>query len=153
MVDDHVSTQAGPVIPALFTLGYEGLAMEQFLATLAANGIERVIDIRELPLSRRRGFSKTPLREALEVAGIEYLHLREAGNPFRSEKDRIPRDELLARYRLHLNATRSVVGTVADAARDRCTALLCFEHDHRTCHRSILAPRVARKLGLAVQNL
>lgn len=137
----------------LFTLGYEGLAMEQFLATLAANGIERVIDIRELPLSRRRGFSKTPLREALEAAGIEYRHLREAGNPFRSEKDRIPRAELLARYRVHLNASRATVTAVAEAARDRCSALLCFEHDHRTCHRSILAPRVARKLGLVVENL
>jgi uncharacterized protein (DUF488 family) len=141
------------VTPVLFTLGYEGLAMEVFLATLAANEIERVIDIRELPLSRRRGFSKTPLREALENVGIEYLHLRAAGNPFRRDKDVIARDELLARYRVHLNATRAPVTAVADAARDRRAALLCFEHDHRTCHRSILAPRVARKLGVPVHHL
>src|SRR5687768_4948252 len=127
--------------------------MEQFLATLAANEIERVIDIRDLPLSRRRGFSKTPLREALEDAGIEYVHLREAGNPFRRDKDRIARDELLARYRLHLNGARAAVAAVADAARDRRAALLCYEHDHKTCHRSILAPRVARKLGVPVHNL
>jgi uncharacterized protein (DUF488 family) len=137
----------------LFTLGYEGLALDQMIAMLLANKIDRVIDIRELPLSRRRGFSKTPLGEALRVVGVEYVHLRIAGNPFRKEKDRISRDELLAKYRRHLNGAREVVETVTDAVRGHRAALLCYEHDPKTCHRSILAPRVARKLAIVPNNL
>src|SRR3954466_2864574 len=44
-------------------------------------GVERVIDVRALPLSRRPGFSKSPLRAALEQAGIEYVHLKALGTP------------------------------------------------------------------------
>ncbi|MBA3393051.1 MAG: DUF488 domain-containing protein [Deltaproteobacteria bacterium] len=86
---------------------------------LSAHRIDRVIDVRDLPLSRRRGFSKTPLATALTAHGIEYVHLRQAGNPFRREKDSIPREE----------------------------------RRPETCHRSILSPRVARRLGLRQVDL
>ena len=60
--------------PVLFTVGYEGREPDELIALLQANGVDRVIDIRELPLSRRRGFSKTPLGTALRAVGIEYVH-------------------------------------------------------------------------------
>src|SRR5215213_4745951 len=94
---------------ALFTIGYEGRALDELIAILASNKIDRVIDVRDLPLSRRRGFSKTPLCTALGGAGIEYLHMREAGNPYRKLKDAIPRDELLAKYRIHLKGASTAV--------------------------------------------
>ena len=55
----------------IFTIGYEGATMAEFLAALRSAGVERVIDVRALPLSRRPGFSKSPLRGALEEAGID----------------------------------------------------------------------------------
>jgi uncharacterized protein (DUF488 family) len=143
----------GRGVTRLYTIGYEARSLDELIAMLAASSIDRVIDVRDLPLSRRRGFSKTPLSVALTAAGIEYLHLRAAGNPYRREKDEIPRDELLAKYRGYLNHTRSVVGLVADAVRDHRAVLLCYERDVATCHRSILAPRVARKLGARVRDL
>src|SRR3954471_22699032 len=94
---------------ALFTIGYEGRALDELLAILRANKIDRLIDVRDLPLSRRRGFSKTPLGNAARDAGIEYVHLREAGNPYRRIKDEIPRDELLAKYRAHLRGAPDAV--------------------------------------------
>lgn len=60
----------------IFTIGYEGSTVGEFLAALRKAGIERVIDVRALPLSRRPGFSKTPLRNALAEAGVEYVHLK-----------------------------------------------------------------------------
>src|SRR6185369_12843167 len=65
----------------IFTIGYEGSTMPEFLAARRKAGVERVIDVRALPLSRRPGFSKTPLRLALEEAGIEYVHLKALGTP------------------------------------------------------------------------
>jgi hypothetical protein len=65
----------------IFTIGYEGTTVAEFLAALQKAGVERVIDVRALPLSRRPGFSKTALRGALEEAGTEYVHLKALGTP------------------------------------------------------------------------
>jgi hypothetical protein len=65
----------------LCTIGYEGYATAEWLAALRAQGVETIIDVRDLPLSRKRGFSKSQLRESLEAVGIEYLHVRALGNP------------------------------------------------------------------------
>ena len=127
---------------ALFTIGYEGLALDEFVARLKASKIDRVIDIRELPLSRRKGFSKTPLGEALAAAGIGYLHLRSAGNPYRKE------DDALVKYRMHIADASDVIAEVAEAARGHRAALLCYEADPATCHRSLIAPHVAKHLKL-----
>src|SRR5439155_14805216 len=117
----------------LYTIGYQGRTLDELVARLHASGIERSLDIRELPLSRRRGFSKTPLGEALVSEGIEYVHARVAGNPHRKDADP------LAGYRAHLTASRGVVASVAELVGEHRVALLCFELDPAACHRSILA--------------
>src|SRR5437868_878554 len=137
----------------IYTIGYEGRALDELIAMLSAEKVERVIDIRELPLSRRRGFSKTPLGEALRAHDIEYVHMRQAGNPYRKQKDEIPRSELLAKYGKHIAKADDVVDEVAEAARGRRVALLCYEADAAECHRSLLAPRVAKKLGAKIRDL
>lgn len=129
----------------LYTIGYEGKELDDLVATLKAHSIDRLIDVRQLPLSRRRGFSKTPLGDALRAAGIEYVHLRAAGNPFRKEPDPIEK------YRAFLPA--AAIGEVAEAVRGHRAALLCFCGTYAECHRSVLAPRVAKKLGVAAVNL
>ncbi len=137
----------------LYTIGYEGRSLDELIAILRAARVDLVIDIRDLPLSRRRGFSKTPLGTALGAAGITYVHLRVAGNPYRREKDVLPRPRLLAKYARHLRRTPDVVAAVASTARQRRAALLCYEHDPASCHRSLLAPAVARTLRTRVVDL
>jgi uncharacterized protein (DUF488 family) len=133
-------------VTALFTIGYEGLALDQFLAQLKAEKIGRLVDIRMVPASRKRGFSKGPLSIALGAEGIEYVHVRSAGNAFRKEADS------LAKYAAALD--EDAVIEVADAVAGHRAVLLCFEHDPATCHRAIIAPRVARRLKLpSVGNL
>jgi uncharacterized protein (DUF488 family) len=138
---------------ALFTIGYEGRALDEMIAELLAHRIDRVIDVRDLPLSRRRGFSKTPLREALVANDIEYVHLRQAGNPFRREKDLIPRTELLAKYKVHLATAGQAITDVTDAVRGRRVSLLCYERHPGECHRSLLSKRVARRLSTKIIDL
>lgn len=55
----------------VFTVGYEGWAVDDFIGVLKLAGVDRVVDVRELPLSRCKGFSKTKLSGALQAAGIE----------------------------------------------------------------------------------
>lgn len=138
---------------ALFTIGYEGRALDELIAELRARKIDRVVDIRELPLSRRRGFSKTPLAAALAAEAIDYVHLRIAGNPHRRDKDVVDRDELLARYAAHLRETPVAIAEVTEAVRGHRAALLCYEREPATCHRSLLAPKVATRLGVRITDL
>ncbi len=67
----------------IYTIGYEGVTMDAFIATLRDAGVARVIDVRALPLSRRPGFSKSILAASLRDAGIDYVHLKALGTPKR----------------------------------------------------------------------
>jgi len=138
---------------ALFTFGYEGAQLPEVLAKLSAARVQIVLDVRELPLSRRRGFSKTPLSAALAAAGIAYAHLRRAGNPARKLRKTVGAAAMRASYRAHLADDGGIVPLVADAARGKRAALMCFEADPLACHRSVLGARVAKRLGAKLVHL
>ncbi len=65
----------------LFTVGYEGSKPSDLFASLQDNGVTLLIDVRDVPISRKPGFSKTSLSLGLDVAGIRYLHLKGLGDP------------------------------------------------------------------------
>ena len=131
----------------IFTIGYEGTTMDEFLAALKAAGVERLIDVRALPLSRRPGFSKSPLRAALEEAGIEYVHLKALGTPAegRSAARAGRHDDLERIYAAQLELPEAIVqgAQMLELAAEKPSALLCFERDHEHCHRSLLLTEVA----------
>ena len=131
----------------IFTIGYEGTTMGEFLAALRAAGIERVIDVRALPLSRRPGFSKSPLRAALAEAGIGYVHLKALGTPAAGrEAARQGRyQDLLRIYASQLELPEAIAegAQMLTLASERPSALLCYERDPAACHRSLLLVAVA----------
>ena len=121
--------------------------MGDFLAALATAGVERVIDVRALPLSRRPGFSKTPLRAALAEAGIDYVHLRALGTPAAGrEAARKGNHEDLRRIyagQLELPEAIAQSAQMLELAGDKPSALLCYERDPAGCHRTLLLAAVA----------
>lgn len=133
--------------PAIFTIGYEGVTQGDFIATLQAAGVKRVIDVRAVPNSRRPGFSKTPLRNALAEAGIDYVHLRALGTP--------PDGRAAARAGKHAELERIYAGQLElpeamaqsaqmlDLAAEQPSAILCYEREPAECHRSLLLDSVA----------
>lgn len=131
----------------IFTIGYEATTMAGFLATLTAAGVARVIDVRALPLSRRPGFSKTPLKSALAEAGIDYVHLKALGTPPEGrEAARKGRHAELERiYAGQLDLPEAIVAgqEMLALAAEKPSALLCFERDPTGCHRSLLLRAVA----------
>jgi uncharacterized protein (DUF488 family) len=134
------------------TIGYAGRDVDDFIKVLKRARVEVVVDVRELPLSRRKGFSKTALRTALGEAGIEYRHVRAAGNPYRALKADIKK--CLSLYAGHLDRTPTALEEVEALVLARRCALLCFEAEACECHRSVIADRL--KTGwprLAVKNL
>jgi len=131
----------------IFTIGYEGTTVGEFLAALQKAGVERVIDVRAVPNSRRPGFSKTPLRNALAEAGIDYVHLRALGTPAdgRAAARAGRKDELKRIYagQLELPEAIAETGKMLDLSREKPSALLCYERDPAACHRTLLLEAVA----------
>ena len=131
----------------IFTIGYEAATMGDFTAALKTAGVVRVIDVRALPLSRRPGFSKSPLRAALAEEGIDYVHLRALGTPAAGrEAARKGRHQELQRIyagQLELPEAIAEGAQMLNLARERPSALLCFERDPAECHRTLLLDAVA----------
>jgi uncharacterized protein (DUF488 family) len=131
----------------IFTIGYEGATVPVFIAALKNAGVERVIDVRALPLSRRPGFSKSPLKAALEDAGIDYVHLKALGTPAAGRAAaRAGRYEELERIydgQLDLPEAIAQSAKMMDLAAEKPSALLCMEREPAHCHRTLLLNAVA----------
>ncbi|CAN5670553.1 DUF488 domain-containing protein [soil metagenome] len=139
----------------IFTIGYERTTMADFLAALKSAGVERVIDVRALPLSRRPGFSKSSLAASLLEAGIGYVHLKALGTPKRGRDaakkgDRATLEEVYA-GQLELPEAQMQAAQMLDLAREKSSALLCFERDPCVCHRTLLLDAVGE--GMEVVDL
>lgn len=144
-------------MPPLYTIGYQGRSLEEFLAVLLREGIGCVVDVRRNALSRKPGFSKTALRKALAGAGIDYLHLRRLGIESAQRKG-LKTDEDYARlfdeYRREvLDSADAELTTIEERAYREATALLCYEAEPARCHRRLIAERVSAVPGLSFGNL
>ena len=132
----------------IFTIGYEGATMGEFLGALQQARVERVIDVRAVPNSRRPGFSKTPLRNALAEVGIDYVHLRALGTPAAGrEAARAGRKaELEEIYAGQLETPQAMAegAQMLDLAAEKPSALLCYERDPACCHRTLLWQSLAQ---------
>jgi uncharacterized protein (DUF488 family) len=126
----------------LYTIGYEGATQDEVIGALHGVGVKRIIDVRQLPLSRRPGFSKTPLRTALAEHGIDYVHMKALGTPPRGrEAARAGRHEEMARiYRQMLADPTAIVAIeqLHALAEEVSSALLCVEREPGHCHRQVL---------------
>ncbi|GLR47697.1 DUF488 domain-containing protein [Sphingomonas astaxanthinifaciens] len=130
----------------LFTIGYEATTQGDFLAALKRAGVTRVIDIRALPLSRRPGFSKTPLRNALAEEGIGYVHLKALGTPAAgreaARKGRVAELEEIYAGQLALPEAMVQAEELKGLVEEKPSALLCYEREPAGCHRSLLIREV-----------
>lgn len=126
----------------VFTIGYEGATMETFLAALEGAGVRQVIDVRQLPLSRRPGFSKAPLAATLKEHGIGYVHLKALGTP-KSGRDAAKKGdratlETVYAGQLELPEAQAQAAQMRALIAEVPSALLCFERDPGMCHRTLL---------------
>ena len=142
----------------LFTIGYEGRTADELPRSVAASGITTVIDVRDLPLSRKRGFSKTALALLLAGSGVDYVHERGLGNP-KPLRDHVKAGgdwgwfAQVFRERL-VGAGDALDHVLAIMRRGEVVCLLCYEADAKRCHRSLVADALAEKAhGLVVRHL
>jgi len=132
---------------AVFTIGYQGHTVASIISVLQAHQIDLLIDVRENPISRKPGFSKKGLDKQLGCSGIDYMHFPCLGTPlairrFYIESGRV--EVALRRYERYLQSKTACLQSLVDIASDRRCCLLCLESCYTTCHRSVIAEKLAR---------
>jgi uncharacterized protein (DUF488 family) len=146
-----------PHPPSLFSIGYEKASQQEVLDALRRVGVATLIDVRDLPLSRRAGFSKRQLQAGVEAAGMRYVHLKALGTPPEGREANRSRDlerfwaiveEKLARPEAELELQRA-----AEIALAAPACLLCYEADWRICHRRRVGEILAARHGFALEHL
>jgi uncharacterized protein (DUF488 family) len=141
---------------SVWTIGYQGRTIGDFLAVLTGAGVELLVDIRSKPVSRKPGFSRTTLERHLAGHGIEYLHLGALGMPLdllaqsRSLRDKTP---LLVAYRERIGTQQAAIDELYGLLGRQRTCLLCFEADLRQCHRLIMAERLHAQWNVEAHHL
>ena len=142
----------------LFTIGYTGFSIEQFVEKLLSHTVECLIDTREIAISRKKGFSKSALRLALEEAGIEYLHLQQLGSP-RSDRHELreTRDYRTFFRRvdklLQSDAALSQLQEAAEVAKQSRACLMCCCAQWELCHRRCLVNLMESKYRMTFSHL
>ena len=136
-------------LPTVWTIGYERLLAPELVAELEAARVERMIDVRFRPQSRRPGLSKTRLGALLADHGIAYEHRRALGTPpdirWFYRHGRAP--EGAAAYRQHVEQTAAAEldDLAAELQRGPRTALMCLEAEPAACHRRIVTDALRRR--------
>lgn len=133
----------------LFTIGYEGISLEEYLVRLLKNDVKLLVDVRNNPLSMKYGFSKSQLKKYCESLGIKYLHFPQVGiqsgqrQELNSQTDY---DKLFAVYRKNnLTKTIDTQSEILNLLKvHKRIALTCFEANICQCHRKHLAEAIEK---------
>jgi len=136
-------------VPRLFTIGYEKLLPPELVNELEVAGVERLIDVRYRPQSRRPGMSKTRLGQLLGEHGIAYEHRKALGTPpdirwyFRNHREAEGREAF--REHVEASAAGELDALAAELDAAPATALMCLEADPAGCHRRVVAEQLLRR--------
>ncbi|GHU88794.1 hypothetical protein FACS189476_06530 [Spirochaetia bacterium] len=141
----------------LFTIGYEGLSVETYINTLIQNDVHLLCDVRNNPLSRKFGFSKSNLGYFLQNVGIEYVHIPELGiisGKRKSLETKEDYDVLFGEYSETLSAKKRYLDDVHTLMQTKKRiALTCFEHDPQFCHRHVIRDNLVKEHHLNHKDL
>jgi len=131
----------------VWTIGHSTRPFEEFLRALAAHGIERLVDVRSFPGSRRYPhFNREELARTLPAAGIEYVRMGDSlGGRRRKTREGGPHSALrnasFKNYADHMDsaAFRAGVERLLALAAEKRTAYMCSEALWWRCHRGMIS--------------
>jgi uncharacterized protein (DUF488 family) len=141
----------------LFTIGYEKATLDHFIGTLQKAGVSILIDVRDRAQSRRKGFSKTALSEALNSHGIRYLHLKVLGDP-KPGREAARAGEWAKFRKIYGEVVRQpdaidALDQIVALAETSSVCLMCYERVHKECHRAIVVEQIADRLSCEAKHI
>ena len=134
----------------LFTIGYEGRSIDEYLSFLIQNNIKILCDVRKNPLSRKYGFSKKSLKTLTNKLGIEYLHIPELGINSDLRKNLHSKEDYEKLFSLYKKKTlpyrkKELDVIISILNQKKRIALTCFESESSMCHRSCVSETLKKK--------
>jgi uncharacterized protein (DUF488 family) len=142
--------------PCIFTIGHSTRSLDELVALLRENGIERLADIRRYPGSRRYPhFSRDALSVSLPEHGIEYVHVPELGGrrkPLPDSPNKAWRNEQFRAYADHMGTDEFRTAVDALLASPKRTCVMCAEAVPWRCHRNLLSDDLTRR-GIEVVHI
>jgi hypothetical protein len=142
----------------VFTIGHSTRTIEDFLAMLAAHGVQRLVDVRTIPKSRRvPQFNSDALAASLRKQGIDYLHMKSLGGLRHAKKDSANLGWHNASFRGYADymATkefRDGLQHLLDLAGEKRTVIMCAEAVPWRCHRSLIGDALLAR-GVHVDDI
>jgi uncharacterized protein (DUF488 family) len=132
------------ISPELFTIGYEGISLENYLNKLISNNVKILCDVRKNSFSHKYGFSKNQLQGACEKVNISFIHIPDLG--IKSDKrvnleTQADYDKLFDEYeKTTLKSEKKQLEYIFELVKSyNRIALTCFEASHQQCHRGRVA--------------
>ena len=133
----------------LYTIGYQGQTIGSFVDVLLAHGVAQIIDVRQLPFSRKPDFNKKRLTAHLAAADIGYTHLAAFGTP-KPLRDELRRDHdyptFFATMAALIAEQPDALAAALDLVQAQPSALLCFEANPHECHRLAVADALVQRM-------
>lgn len=134
----------------LYTIGYEGRDIDEFVSLLKDHRVTRLIDVREIAFSRKKGFSKSRLQDRLHEEKIEYVHIKALGSP--SEiRNKLKEDwdykYFFKAFSSYLHDNWWAIEQAHDYLSDGINCIMCFESHPYQCHRSTVADKIKEHDG------
>ncbi|MBI5102429.1 MAG: DUF488 domain-containing protein [Nitrospirae bacterium] len=131
---------------SVFTIGYEERTLEEFIGRLKRHDIRVLIDVREIPASRKPGFSKNRLSEILLDNNIKYVHIKDLGSP-KTIRERLHRDNdyktFFIEYRAYIESKTEILKELYnDVVSQKTSCIMCMERFPEYCHRKIVAEKM-----------
>lgn len=133
--------------PVIFSIGYEGITIDEYLFRLISYNIKLVIDVRKNPQSMKYNFNKKRLSSYLKNVNIQYLHLPELGIPSELRRDLKTKEDyinLFTQYREQILAQKinELEIIMSEFNTKTRIALTCFEADANYCHRKQITNKI-----------
>lgn len=140
----------------VYTIGYEGKEIVEFIEILKNKKIEILIDIREFPISRKKDFSKKNLKKYLVKENIQYFHFKDLGTP-KDLRNKVRKNKnynlFFKEYRRLLNYRKNIFNDLLKIIDGKIVCLICLEKDYRICHRKIICEKIKNKKNIKICHI
>jgi len=147
----HIKIKSKKTEVGIYTIGYQNVPIDKFIELLSDKGIKVVLDVRNKPFSYKFGFSKYWLEKFLPKSNIQYINIPNLGIPARY-RNGMNGNRLWKKYKEILDCNLNFVEDAIQIIQNNPTALMCFEANPDSCHRSILSQFIQKKTNLKIFN-
>ena len=143
------------MVDTVYTIGYAGFAIDDFMAVLRQNKIALVVDVRSDPHSQWRSeYNMEHMQLVLKKQGIYYRNYAEEFGARQENRNFYPNGyldfELFSGSSQFRNGVNKLVNSMK---KHYCFVLMCAEKDPFECHRCILVARAFHELGYKIVHL